>query len=127
MNRSRSSTGKFHFRDLKCMHGFSADPGVQVLNKNLCLLSFFVSVADWANVETPLSLSMLPWHYIQYSCQEGSINPVFCRDFLILFTEEKLKIRMDFACVSHKPRRSPAPFLLRVAGIFHETLAGHHA
>ena len=54
-------------------------------------------------------------------------KPRVLQGFLILFTEEKLKTRMDFACVSREPRTSPARFLLRVAGIFHETLAGHHA
>ena len=54
-------------------------------------------------------------------------KPCVLQGFLILFTEEKLKTRMDFACVSREPRTSPARFLLRVAGIFHETLAGHHA
>ena len=54
-------------------------------------------------------------------------KPCVLQGFLILFTEEKLKTRMDFACVSREPRTSPARFLLRVAGIFHEMLAGHHA
>ena len=54
-------------------------------------------------------------------------KPRVLQGFLILFTEEKLKTRMDFACVSREPRTSPSRFLLRVAGIFHETLAGHHA
>ena len=54
-------------------------------------------------------------------------KPRVLQGFLILFMEEKLKIRMDFACVSRESRRSPARFLLRATGIFHETLAGHHA
>ena len=54
-------------------------------------------------------------------------KPRVLQGFLILFTEEKLKTRMDFACVPREPRTSPARFLLGVAGIFHETLAGHHA
>ena len=44
-------------------------------------------------------------------------KPCVLQGFLILFTEEKLKTRMDFACVPREPRTSPARFLLRVAGI----------
>ena len=54
-------------------------------------------------------------------------KPCVLQGFLILFTEEKLKTRMDFACVPREPRTSPARSLLGVAGIFHEALAGHHA
>ena len=49
-------------------------------------------------------------------------KPCVLQGFLILFTEEKLKTRMDFACVSRETRTSPARFLLQVAGIFRETL-----
>ena len=51
-------------------------------------------------------------------------KPCVLQGFLIFFTEEKLKTRMDFACVPREPRTSPARFLLGVAGIIHETLAG---
>ena len=54
-------------------------------------------------------------------------KPCVLQGFLILFTEEKLKTRMDFAGVPREPRTSPGRFLLGVAGIFHETLVGHHA
>ena len=49
-------------------------------------------------------------------------KPCVLQGFLILFTEEKLKTRMDFTCVPREPRTSPAQSLLGVAGIFHEAL-----
>ena len=41
-------------------------------------------------------------------------KPCVLQGFLILFTEEKLKTRMDFACVLREPRTSPARLLFRV-------------
>ena len=75
----------------------------------------------------------LSW-FIRLSVIVGTVQlpgrfykPCVLQGFLILFTEEKLKTRMDFACVPREPRTSPARSLLGAAGIFHEALAGHHA